>query len=53
MLVATRVVAAVASAGFLAIVLAALPTLVGPALIGRATSVVACGAAPRRPRARR
>ncbi|MEV0060498.1 Cmx/CmrA family chloramphenicol efflux MFS transporter [Nocardia sp. NPDC050718] len=42
-LVATRVVAAVANAGFLAIVLAALPTLVGPALIGRATSVVVSG----------
>lgn len=42
-LVAARVVAAVANAGFLAIVLAALPRLVGPALIGRATSVIVSG----------
>ncbi|MFE3544464.1 Cmx/CmrA family chloramphenicol efflux MFS transporter [Nocardia sp. NPDC059177] len=42
-LVATRVLAAIANAGFLAIVLAALPRLVGPALIGRATSVVVSG----------
>lgn len=42
-LVATRVVAAVVNAGFLAIVLAALPRLVGSALIGRATSVVVSG----------
>ncbi|WP_067813142.1 Cmx/CmrA family chloramphenicol efflux MFS transporter [Nocardia inohanensis] len=42
-LLVTRVVAAVANAGFLAIVLAALPGLVGPALIGRATSVVVSG----------
>ncbi|MEV6139894.1 Cmx/CmrA family chloramphenicol efflux MFS transporter [Nocardia sp. NPDC051990] len=42
-LLVTRVVAAVANAGFLAIVLAALPRLVGPAVIGRATSVVVSG----------
>lgn len=42
-LLVTRVVAAVANAGFLAIVLAALPRLVGPAMIGRATSVVVSG----------
>lgn len=42
-LVATRVVAAVANAGFLAIVLAALPRLVGPALVGRATSIIVSG----------
>ncbi|MFD3744088.1 Cmx/CmrA family chloramphenicol efflux MFS transporter [Nocardia sp. NPDC058633] len=43
LLVATRVVAAVANAGFLAVVLAALPRLVGAAQIGRATSVVVSG----------
>ncbi|WP_067686260.1 Cmx/CmrA family chloramphenicol efflux MFS transporter [Nocardia jejuensis] len=42
-LLVTRVVAAVANAGFLAIVLAALPRLVGPAALGRATSVVVSG----------
>lgn len=42
-LLATRVVAAVANAGFLAVVLAALPRLVGPAVVGRATSVVISG----------
>ncbi|MFD4356550.1 Cmx/CmrA family chloramphenicol efflux MFS transporter [Nocardia sp. NPDC058518] len=42
-LVATRAVAAVANAGFLAIALAALPRLVGPALVGRATSVIVSG----------
>ncbi|MGW4351531.1 Cmx/CmrA family chloramphenicol efflux MFS transporter [Nocardia sp. NPDC004582] len=42
-LLVTRVVAAVANAGFLAIVLAALPRLVGPAVLGRATSVVVSG----------
>ncbi|MEU4343826.1 Cmx/CmrA family chloramphenicol efflux MFS transporter [Nocardia sp. NPDC023852] len=42
-LLATRVVAAVANAGFLATVLAALPRLVGPAVVGRATSVVVSG----------
>ncbi|WP_147124011.1 MFS transporter, partial [Nocardia neocaledoniensis] len=42
-LVGTRVLAAVANAGFLATVLAALPGLVGPALIGRATAVVVSG----------
>ncbi|MGY0500202.1 Cmx/CmrA family chloramphenicol efflux MFS transporter [Nocardia sp. FBN12] len=42
-LVATRAVAAVANAGFLAIVLAALPRLVGPALLGRATSIIVSG----------
>ncbi|MFC9658706.1 Cmx/CmrA family chloramphenicol efflux MFS transporter [Nocardia sp. NPDC127606] len=42
-LVATRAVAAVANAGFLAIVLAALPRLVGPALVGRATSIIVSG----------
>ncbi|MBB5914188.1 DHA1 family chloramphenicol resistance protein-like MFS transporter [Nocardia transvalensis] len=42
-LLVTRVVAAVANAGFLAIVLAVLPRLVGPALVGRATSVVVSG----------
>lgn len=43
LLLATRAVAAVANAGFLAIALAALPTMVGPVLIGRATSVVLSG----------
>ncbi|WP_433711129.1 Cmx/CmrA family chloramphenicol efflux MFS transporter [Nocardia sp. CA-084685] len=42
-LLVTRVVAAVANAGFLAIVLAALPQLVGPAVLGRASSVVVSG----------
>ncbi|MFI6368996.1 Cmx/CmrA family chloramphenicol efflux MFS transporter [Nocardia sp. NPDC050630] len=42
-LLVTRVVAAVANAGFLAIVLAALPRLVGSAVLGRATSVVVSG----------
>ncbi|MBF6176439.1 Cmx/CmrA family chloramphenicol efflux MFS transporter [Nocardia blacklockiae] len=42
-LLVTRVVAAVANAGFLAIALAALPRLVGPAVVGRATSVVVSG----------
>lgn len=42
-LLVTRVVAAVANAGFLAIALAALPRLVGPAVLGRATSVVVSG----------
>ncbi|UGT56595.1 Cmx/CmrA family chloramphenicol efflux MFS transporter [Nocardia asteroides] len=42
-LVGTRVLAAVANAGFLATVLAELPGLVGPALIGRATAVVVSG----------
>ncbi|UGT44418.1 MFS transporter [Nocardia yamanashiensis] len=43
LLLATRVVAAVANAGFLAVALAALPGLAGPALLGRATSVVVSG----------
>ncbi|WP_063046015.1 Cmx/CmrA family chloramphenicol efflux MFS transporter [Nocardia pseudovaccinii] len=42
-LLVTRVVAAVANAGFLAVVLATLPRLVGPALIGRASAVVVSG----------
>ncbi|MBF6179998.1 Cmx/CmrA family chloramphenicol efflux MFS transporter [Nocardia otitidiscaviarum] len=42
-LLATRVFAAIANAGFLAIVLAALPRWVGPALVGRATAVVVSG----------
>ncbi|MEU2087861.1 Cmx/CmrA family chloramphenicol efflux MFS transporter [Nocardia beijingensis] len=42
-LLMTRVVAAVANAGFLAVALAALPGLVGPAAVGRATSVVVSG----------
>ncbi|WP_280267981.1 Cmx/CmrA family chloramphenicol efflux MFS transporter [Nocardia wallacei] len=42
-LLVTRVVAAVANAGFLAVALAALPRLVGPAAVGRATSVVVSG----------
>ncbi|ONM49973.1 Cmx/CmrA family chloramphenicol efflux MFS transporter [Nocardia donostiensis] len=42
-LLVTRVVAALANAGFLAIVLAALPRLVGPARLGRASSVVVSG----------
>ncbi|MGW4330683.1 Cmx/CmrA family chloramphenicol efflux MFS transporter [Nocardia sp. NPDC004573] len=42
-LLATRVVAAVTNAGFLALALAALPRLVAPAVVGRATSVVVSG----------
>ncbi|MEU4646668.1 Cmx/CmrA family chloramphenicol efflux MFS transporter [Nocardia fluminea] len=42
-LVVTRAFAAVANAGFLAIVLAALPRLVGPALVGRASSIIVSG----------
>ncbi|GAB2692243.1 Cmx/CmrA family chloramphenicol efflux MFS transporter [Nocardia thraciensis] len=42
-LLVTRVVAAVANAGFLAVALAALPRLVGPAAVGRATAVVVSG----------
>ncbi|MEV0333897.1 Cmx/CmrA family chloramphenicol efflux MFS transporter [Nocardia sp. NPDC050717] len=42
-LVGARVLAAIANAGFLATVLAALPGLVGPAKVGRATSVVVSG----------
>lgn len=42
-LLVTRVIAAIANAGFLAIVLAALPRLAGPAVIGRATAVVVSG----------
>lgn len=42
-LLVTRGVAAVANAGFLAVALAALPRMVGPAKIGRATSVVVSG----------
>ncbi|MGW0249625.1 Cmx/CmrA family chloramphenicol efflux MFS transporter [Nocardia goodfellowii] len=42
-LLVTRVVAAVANAGFLAVVLAALPRLVGATEVGRATSVVVSG----------
>ncbi|MBF6335348.1 MFS transporter [Nocardia abscessus] len=42
-LLVTRVAAAVANAGFLAIALAALPRLVSTAAIGRATSVVVSG----------
>ncbi|MFC9999401.1 Cmx/CmrA family chloramphenicol efflux MFS transporter [Nocardia sp. NPDC127526] len=43
MLLVTRVLAAISNAGFLAIALAALPRLVGPAAVGRATSVVVSG----------
>ncbi|MEU6558096.1 Cmx/CmrA family chloramphenicol efflux MFS transporter [Nocardia nova] len=43
LLLVTRGVAAVANAGFLAVALAALPRMVGPKLIGRATSVVVSG----------
>ncbi|MFJ1457316.1 Cmx/CmrA family chloramphenicol efflux MFS transporter [Nocardia sp. N2S4-5] len=43
LLLVTRVIAAVANAGFLAIALAALPRMVGPAAVGRATSVVVSG----------
>lgn len=42
-LLTTRVVAAVTNAGFLALALAALPSLVDPAVVGRATSVVVSG----------
>ncbi|MEV0248493.1 Cmx/CmrA family chloramphenicol efflux MFS transporter [Nocardia sp. NPDC050712] len=42
-LLGTRVLAAVANAGFLAIVLAALPRLAGPARVGRATSIIVSG----------
>ncbi|BDT96207.1 chloramphenicol resistance protein [Nocardia sputorum] len=42
-LLTTRVVAAVTNAGFLALALAALPRLVDPAMVGRATSVVVSG----------
>ncbi len=42
-LLATRVLAAVSNAGFLAVALAALPRLIGPARLGRATSVVVSG----------
>ncbi|GAB4585700.1 Cmx/CmrA family chloramphenicol efflux MFS transporter [Nocardia sp. IFM 10818] len=43
MLLVTRVLAAISNAGFLAIALAALPRLVGPAAVGRATAVVVSG----------
>lgn len=43
MLLVTRVVAAVANAGFLAVALTTLPNLVRPAVLGRATSVVVSG----------
>ncbi|NNH71053.1 MFS transporter [Nocardia uniformis] len=43
LLLVTRIVAAVANAGFLATALAALPRLVGPTLIGRATAVIVSG----------
>ncbi|MGW5573325.1 Cmx/CmrA family chloramphenicol efflux MFS transporter [Nocardia thailandica] len=43
MLLVTRVVAALANAGFLAIVLATLPRLVVPAMLGRASTVVVSG----------
>ncbi|MEU7138316.1 Cmx/CmrA family chloramphenicol efflux MFS transporter [Nocardia sp. NPDC046473] len=42
-LLATRVIAAVANAGFLAVTLAALPTLAGPHRVGRATSIILSG----------
>ncbi|CAM4024422.1 Cmx/CmrA family chloramphenicol efflux MFS transporter [Nocardia ninae] len=42
-LLATRVVAAVANAGFLAVALAALPALAGPHRVGRATSIILSG----------
>ncbi|RDI66501.1 Cmx/CmrA family chloramphenicol efflux MFS transporter [Nocardia pseudobrasiliensis] len=42
-LLATRAIAAIANAGFLAVALAALPALVGPDRVGRATSVVLAG----------
>jgi MFS transporter, DHA1 family, chloramphenicol resistance protein len=43
LLLATRVVAAVANAGFLAVALAALPALVGAERVGRATSIILSG----------
>ncbi|QBS40444.1 Cmx/CmrA family chloramphenicol efflux MFS transporter [Nocardia sp. CS682] len=42
-LLATRVVAAIANAGFLAVALAALPALAGPHRVGRATSIILSG----------
>ncbi|MFI6168181.1 Cmx/CmrA family chloramphenicol efflux MFS transporter [Nocardia sp. NPDC051052] len=42
-LLGTRVVAAIANAGFLAVALAALPTLAGPHRVGRATSIILSG----------
>ncbi|QUQ67312.1 MFS transporter [Kutzneria sp. CA-103260] len=43
LLLGTRVIAAVANAGFLAVALASLPSLVLPALLDRATSVILAG----------
>ncbi len=43
LLLATRVVAAMANAGFLAVALASLPSLVPTKLVGRATSVILAG----------
>ncbi|WP_369028696.1 MFS transporter, partial [Nocardia farcinica] len=43
MLLGTRLVAAVANAGFLAVALAALPALVGADRVGRATSLILSG----------
>ncbi|MFI6045551.1 Cmx/CmrA family chloramphenicol efflux MFS transporter [Nocardia sp. NPDC051321] len=42
-LLGTRVVAAIANAGFLAVALAALPTLAGRHRVGRATSIILSG----------
>lgn len=42
-LLGTRVVAAIANAGFLAVALAALPILAGPHRVGRATSIILSG----------
>src|SRR5690606_20805216 len=42
-LLGTRLVAAVANAGFLAVALAALPALVGADRVGRATSLILSG----------
>lgn len=42
-LLGTRVIAAIANAGFLAVALAALPTLAGPHRVGRATSIILSG----------
>lgn len=42
-LLVTRMVTAVANAGFLAVALTALPTLVGAAAVGRASSVILSG----------
>ncbi|MFE9575859.1 Cmx/CmrA family chloramphenicol efflux MFS transporter [Nocardia sp. NPDC006044] len=42
-LLATRVVAAIANAGYLAVALAALPALAGPKRVGRATSIILSG----------